>query len=148
MPSEEPPLTLVRSDSPRPESHAVQLSDEFNRSLTVHTSLGQDVIVIDANKVRLLLREKYDSLKAQREWTTPVGILVALVIAQVSADFKATWNLSGPTWHAIFVISSVLCAAWSVSCIWKAIQLRGANSIDDIVNEMLKQQPGSDTRAN
>ena len=123
------------------------LAGEFTRTTTVHTNVERDVIVIDANKVRLLLNKKYDSLKAQRDWTTPVGIFLALVIAQVSADFKATWGLIGPTWHAIFVISSLLCAAWSFTTIVKAIRMWGKNSVDEIVDEMLKQQSGANPTA-
>ena len=117
-----------------------QFNDEINKTSTFHTNLGQDVITTDANKIRLILHKKYEGMKAEREWTTPLAICLSLVVTLVSASFKETWGLSSPTWHAMFVIGALLSAAWSIICLIKAFRQRGENTIEAIVTEILNSR--------
>lgn len=128
------------TSTPSPVS-SPQINEEINKHLTYHTNLGQDVIIIDANKVRLILHNKYEGLRAEREWATPSAICLTLIITLVSAQFKpTTWGMDASTWHAIFVIGA-LSGGWSIRCLVNAYKKRGENTIEAIVTELLNSRP-------
>ena len=57
----------------------IQFGQEFLEGLKIHKNLDQEIIVTTVDKAKLCLIENRDLLHHQREWLTPLGLLVGQV---------------------------------------------------------------------
>lgn len=112
------------------------LADQIARDTKVHINLGQDAIVITEDKVRLVLMTHLRKLETKRRWIAPLGLLVAIVTAFATANFKDAFGLKAATWEAIFILAGVASLIWTVVAI--VISIR-APSVDDVVSEMKRE---------
>ena len=113
----------------------IDVEQEMSKTLVIHKSLGQEVIVTTVDKVRLCLMVNRDCLIAKREWVLPLGILVTLLTAFFAADFR-DFGVKAPVWEAIFILASLVCALWLAKSLFTAWQNRGAGGINKIVEEL------------
>ena len=123
----------------------IDVQTEFTERLTVHKNLGQDVIVVTMDKIRLCLIKHRDSLANKHEWLTPFGLFVSLGTTLVAADFKE-FVLSKPVWEAVFIIACLVCGVWFMRAAMKAWRHRDAGDIESILRELAAQQSESSTR--
>lgn len=113
----------------------IDVRDEFSKTLTVHKSLHQEVILTTADKVRLCLIDHKDRLAAKREWTLPFGVLITALAAILTAEFQK-FILDGPVWKAIFVLVTIGSAIWFIVAAKKAWNSRNAGDVEGIVQEL------------
>jgi hypothetical protein len=116
----------------------IEFEKEFSEKLTVHKNLGQEIVVTTVDKVRLCLMMNRDSLTAQKEWLTPLGIFLALLTTLVAADFRE-FIFKPNVWTAIYVIGSLISLVWLCTSGYKAWKNRSKGSIDAIVEELKAQ---------
>ena len=113
------------------------LQQKLYQTNTIHWNLEQVVIVTTEDKLRLCLQNAIDRLGAKREWWTPSALLVTLILALTTTEFKDQFDIPAATWLAIFLIAAAVTFLWTIKAIWKATRVKV--SIESIVSE-IKQQ--------
>ena len=119
----------------------INLGEDLIQKSTSYTNIAQEFIHTTSDKIKLCLIENQDVLKAKIGWITPLGILIALVAALVTADFKKTFlGLKPEVWESMFIISSILCFLWLIYALRRSYKFRGKGGIEDVIKK-LKQNP-------
>lgn len=121
----------------------IDVQNEFSERLTVHKNLGQDVIVVTMDKIRLCLMKHKDAISRRQEWVTPLGLLLSFLTTLIAADFK-DFLISKDTWQALFILSSILCSVWLIYAANIAWKNRNAGDIENIVRELSAQNVPKD----
>ena len=102
------------------------------------SNLGQGTIFTTEDRVRLCLQSAIDSLGAKRAWWTPSALLVTLILALTTTEFKDQFAIPAATWHAFFLLLVVVTILWTAVAIWKATRVKV--SIESTVS-CIKQPP-------
>lgn len=95
----------------------------------VHSNLDQEIIQITEDRLRLILKDHLDLVEERKSWLAPLGILIAILTAFVTADFRDAY-FNAATWRAVFLIAGAMSFLWLVKSAYRAIT---SPSIDDIV---------------
>lgn len=103
---------------------------QFVPVTTVHTNLGQEVILITTDRLTIVLDEHVDKLEDSKSWAVPAGILATIVLAFVTADFHDAFRVSKDSWAAIFLLSGGLTLFWLVRCLYRR---QATPKVSDIV---------------
>ena len=114
------------------------LSQKFRETNTTHWNLDQDTIITTEDKLRLCLHNAVDRLDAKRKWWTPSALLVTLILALTTTEFKDQFAIPAATWHAFFLLLVVVTVLWTAVAIWKATRVKV--SVESIVS-CIKQPP-------
>ena len=107
----------------------------------VHSNLDQEIIQITEDRLRLVMKDHLEIIEEKKAWHAPLGVLLAIVAAFVTADFRDAY-FKAATWQAVFLITGVLSLIWLIKTI-----LRAANSpsIDDIVSKIKTRSTDGET---
>lgn len=98
----------------------------------VHSNLDQEIIQITEDRLRLVLKDHLELVEDKKAWHAPLGILIAIVAAFVTADFRDAY-FKAATWQAVFLIAGILSFIWLVRASYRAAT---SPSIDDIVSKI------------
>src|ERR1700687_5784569 len=79
-------------------------------------------IVITTDRLRYVLTVTGHQMAGRHAWTTPLGILLSLILTLCTATFKDTVGLKAATWEGIFVVASVVSAFWLVFVAYTALR--------------------------
>ena len=113
---------------------------------THYLNLGQGTIVTTEDRVRLCLQNAIDRLGAKRAWWTPSALLVTLLLALTTAEFKEQFAISAATWQAFFLFLALFSLIWTVVAIWKA---KGVKiSVESIVSEIKQPTANKESTKN
>jgi len=102
----------------------------------VKSPIGQEVITTTSDKIRICLMNYDSEYKSKNRWQTPLGVLLALIPSLVAAEFKDFLGLSASVWQAIFVVGSILCAAYLVHSLRLAYKFRSAGDIECLIKKL------------
>ena len=94
----------------------------------VHFNVAQDIIVITEDRLKLHLSDAIGKTEKKNGWIAPLGIMIALVLALVTADFK-NFGLKASVWQAIFVLSLILASCWLVYAVKQALKSEGLDKL-------------------
>jgi len=97
----------------------------------VHSNVGQEVIEITSDKLRLILNDYINVMTARKEWQTPLALFITFFIVICTADFKLTWGLSKDSWSAIFIMLTGMSFVWFLVSLFK---MKKSKSVDDILD--------------
>src|SRR5712692_8032562 len=98
---------------PKPSAISVAV-EQIVRESTVHANVGQELIFTTKDRLKLCLIAHQEVLRAKQGWAIPLGILVPVVLALATADFRDLFGLKGDSWRASFVIGALFSTAWLV----------------------------------
>lgn len=107
---------------------------------TIYSNTELTLIHVTEDKLRLALIEHLDRVEKRKNWHTPLGILLAILLTFLTTDFRH-FGFSKEVWNAFFILCLI------VSTVWLAIALRqwaASTSIDtlvDIIKNSSKQSP-------
>jgi hypothetical protein len=101
----------------------------------------QQIIKITEDKVRLILHDHITIMEKQKEWITPFGIFLTIVITLLTTSFN-TFYFDASTWKAIFVICGFLSLIWLVKASCQALNSEG---IDDIIDKFKNKKIQKET---
>lgn len=107
----------------------------------VHSDLDQEIIQITEDRLRLVLKDHVELIEEKKAWHTPLGVLIAIAAAFVTADFRDAY-FNAATWRAVFLISGILSLIWLVKAIYRAAT---SLSIDDIVSKIKARSTDGET---
>ena len=111
-------------------------SEEIINKAKIFENATPDLVVTSDDRLYRFIREYTDALKSQRDWITPLGMLLAILPTLVAAEFKKFLGISPDTWSAIFILSGVICTLWLLLSLITAIKLRKKINVDDLINKI------------
>jgi hypothetical protein len=119
-----------------------RLDQSVLRGSQVHQNVSQDYIVTTADKMRLHLMRYESNLKAMRDWTTPLAILISLMATLVvTNEFKDIFGINKTTWQSIFIISALVSSIWFIISASRAVNAicRKQAKIENIVQAFINE---------
>jgi len=120
-----------------PEQSTITFGNSLNSLVNVrevHTNTGQAIIITTEDKVRIHLSNHINKMERKKTWIAPLGILITIIIALQSTEFKKPGFLFSPdTWYAMFIISAILSGAWLLFTRKDALK---SESIDDLIKRL------------
>ena len=109
------------------------IQQKFYQTSKIHWNLESVFIITTEDKLRLCLHKNIDRLDVKRKWSTPSALLVSLLLALTTADFKDLF-IPSEAWLAIFLIAAVVSFFWTIKAIWKTIGVEV--SVESIISEI------------
>jgi len=113
------------------------------QSSTVHVNFGQEFIVTTEDKLRLCMLNHANRLGDRNSWIGPTSLFVTIVLVLLTADFRDALGVPKSTWHAVFLISAVATAVWSVATGYRAWNT--TSSIEEIVSDLKRTSQSTPT---
>lgn len=101
-----------------------------------HSNLDQDNVVTTEDKIRICLMTYLGRIESRNTWHTPLGIVLALGLTFLTADFKHFY-FSADTWRAFFFFALLS------SFIWLIVTLRRrqkAITIEEVVKKLKNEE--------
>lgn len=111
----------------------------FNSKITpytVHDSVTRDVIMIDENKLNLVIRDFIENRSALKDGFSYLGILISLITTLITADFKNI-GFDASVWQSVFILCSIWMAAKLIQCAYKYFTTK-TRTVDDLVEKIKK----------
>ena len=128
---------MPENDFPSKSGSAIEIDKEILRNSKVSTNLSQEIIVTTVDKARLCLLEHQKTLSARHGWIAPVGVLIPVLAALVTADFtKSFFGLGPAVWQAIFILSAIASSFWFVVALYQAIAAAMRGGVDEVINSL------------
>ena len=76
--------------------------DIFDESV-IYKNVRQEFVVTTSDKLKLNLIEYQKAIGARKDWLTPFGVFLSLLLTITTAEFKDTLNIGKETWKAFFL---------------------------------------------
>jgi hypothetical protein len=111
---------------------SAEIGQQLIQNLLVTSNLGQHIIMTTEDKIRLTINDHLRHMEQRNGWIAPLGILIPIIAAFVTADFKDS-ILTAPQWHAIFVVFGLLSVGWLVYAVIRALS---APSVQDFIEAL------------
>jgi len=87
----------------------IHQGDDFTKRIIRQTEV--DVIVISDDKLHIILTNCLSRMSSLKQWATPLGILVTLIVTMLTTNFKH-FILQDSVWEAIFWILILTNIVW------------------------------------
>jgi len=123
-------------DNKKSTGLSIDFGDELSKNLTIYKNVNQDIIVTTEDKIKLVLIETKESLTAQRDLWTPLGLLISFIATFVTADFKDTLGFVKEFWKAIFVILTMGSSIWLIFSVIKLIKNWNKATLEKIIEKI------------
>ena len=105
------------------------------KGLSTHSNLNQRLVYLYENTIRICLMKNIQKISSRREWQTPLGILLTIIIIFPTTEFK-DWVFSKDTWQAFFVFIVVASFVW---LIYTLIMRPKSVTVDQIIEELIPE---------
>ena len=102
----------------------------------IHENTSQEIIRITVDRLKLVLVEHKNGFERRKEWHTPLGLALTVLLVFITSTFKDALGFHADTWAAFFLISLALSLAWLIRAIYIACK---CPTMDDIVEKMKKK---------
>ena len=90
------------------------LTDQMARESTITTNVGQELIAVTKDRLELCLIRHRERLESRQRWLLPLGILVPIVLALLTTDFKDSLGIKASTWQAVFLLLATVSTIWTL----------------------------------
>ena len=112
---------------------SIDINNELAKNISIHKNVRQEIVLTTADKIKLVLINVRDCISAQRDWWTPLGLLMSFVATLCTADFKQTFGLSQDFWQALFVFFTIFSFLWLLKDLRKLYLNWGKDDLDKII---------------
>ena len=82
----------------------IDLNSDIGSQLVVHKNISQEIIIINIDRLKLILQDHHTKIKRSTDWINPLAIFIALLLADLTATFNDFIGIKAPVWEAIFLI--------------------------------------------
>ena len=113
----------------------VNITAETDKGITLHKNVRQHLFIIYEDKIRLALMDFVNSNAKDADWKSPLSVLVTLIIAILTADFKDFPFASSDTIRAMAYMATVYFGCQTIKKGLIAYRMK-KKSIDDIIAEL------------
>ena len=113
----------------------IDLNSDIGSQLVVHKNLSQEIIIVNIDRMKLILQDHHAKLKRNTDWINPLAIFIALLLADLTATFNTDFiGIKAAVWEAIFILLTIIAALYlTVSLINLC---RKGSSIEDVINHL------------
>jgi undecaprenyl pyrophosphate phosphatase UppP len=98
----------------------------------VNVNVDQEIIMITEDRAKLCLMKYLENIGKRDSWTTPLAILLAVIVTLATTSFKQ-FLVSADVWQAIFLIVGGLSVLWLANSLRKRPK---AKKIEDVIKEL------------
>ena len=102
---------------------------------TVHENINVELIVVTADKLRIVLDSHKDCLSSRAQWQVPAGILVSILSLFATTNFKDALSLKSDYWAALFTFIAIANLVWLILSLKK---LKGQGSLESLIDKIKK----------
>lgn len=102
----------------------------------VHQNVTQELVVVTEDKIRICLSNYKDRIGSKRAWIAPLGILLTIIIAFPTTDFKEQFEIPASTWQAFFMFVGLASFIWLLTTTKAAFQ---SAKLDDVISDLKKE---------
>lgn len=113
----------------------IDLNHDISEMLIVHKNVGQEIVIINQDKLKLILMDFEDKMKKSRDWINPLALFLTLLIANFSVEFHDFLKIPANVWHAIFLIGNVFALIWLVVNLYYKYSQKG-DDIDSVISKI------------
>lgn len=123
------------NQKPPKNSNSIDLNSAIGKNLIVHENIGQEIIIVNIEKVKLILHDHSDKLKRNTDWINPLAIFISLLLADLTASFNNDFiGIEAPVWKALFILLTFGSGIYSIISI--IYSLRKGSTIDDVIDQL------------
>lgn len=98
-----------------------------------------EYLMVSEDRVENAIRRHRERLRDRSAWVTPATLLVAIILALSTADFRPLLGIDGPVWHAVFLLGAALSVFWTVRGIVRALQIGREDPTEAIIRDLRGQ---------
>lgn len=114
------------------------IRQELLQVTAVHFNVAQEFIMITEDKTYRCLREWKDNIESKNAWIAPISLLVPLVLAFITADFKDAFGIPKSTWQAVFLIGILLALLWNIKEVAAYRKRRNNPTVEELIQDLKK----------
>lgn len=112
------------------------IDQELLHRSVLRANIGQEVIVITADRMRLSLIAFDNAQKGRHEWKGALGIFLTAFAALVAADFRAFLGLPADTWRVLFIVAAILSGLGMIRSLYLAVRNRKSCDVEYVLREL------------
>lgn len=101
-------------------------------------NVKSDLIEITHDKLENTLLKHLSKVETRKSWLTPFSILLTVVIARSTSDFKDAFGIPKESWDAFFILICVSSVIWLMYSIFEIYKNWGQTSIEFLI-ELIKK---------
>ncbi len=116
------------------KANSIDLNSDIGNQLVVHKNISQEIIIINIDRLKLILQDHHAKIRRSTDWINPVAIFIALLLADLTATFNDFMGIKAPVWEAIFLLLTVVAALYLLSSIVNIF--RKGSSIEDVIDNL------------
>jgi hypothetical protein len=96
---------------------SIDLLHEGIKQSVVHVNVGQQMLVVTEDKMRLGLNELVHAARNRQAWQAPAAMFLTEIAVFTTANFHAAIGVSGDQWQALFRALLVVTFLWLVTAV-------------------------------
>ncbi len=117
-------------------TNKINFSDELGNGLTIHKNMKQDIIVTTEDKMKLNLIKAKELLNVQKDWWTPLGLLITSISTLCTSDFKDIFGVKKEFWSAVYFLIAFISLVWLVISLYKLCKHWGEDDVEKIIEKI------------
>lgn len=122
--------------------NSIDLNSDIGNQLVVHKNISQEIIIINIDRLKLILQDHNAKIKRSTDWINPLAIFIALLLADLTATFNDFIGIKAPVWEAIFIL---LTLASGIYLLCSFVNIARKGSIIEGVIDKLKEHAQDST---
>lgn len=116
-----------------PKAKGITLSVDPDMVKSLTTNVGQDLIYISEDKVRICLMKHAANLEQKHAWIAPASLGASIIVTLVSTTFQKFAGLSADFWKAVFFVGLIVSIVWGCTA-W--LKRKRVKSVDELIDEL------------
>ncbi len=117
-------------------SNNEQLLNDVRNKTSLIKVLGQDLVVISSDKLRLAYAEHIKKRELKGAWIAPVGLFASLLLSLLTNTFADAFGVSGASWKAFFMLGAFITFLWSAVALLKAIKSPPVDDVEAFISSI------------
>lgn len=126
-----------------PAPGELNLVHHIAESSNVVMNVRTDYVVTTRDKIEIALRRKLPLFLRRTAWVAPLSLLIGLVTAIITSDFKKFMGVSEEVWSTFFVVGAFLAGGWLLKAF---AQLFRSAKLEDVLDSIVATHDLNDRR--
>lgn len=118
----------------RSKPNSIDLNSDIGNQLVVHKNISQEIIIINIDRLKLILQDHNAKIKRSTDWINPLAIFIALLLADLTATFNDFIGIKAPVWEAIFILLTLASGIYLL-CSFVNIARKGS-TIEGVIDKL------------
>ena len=120
----------------------INLNSDIGSQLVVHKNISQEIIIVNIDRVKLILQDHHAKIKRNTDWINPMAIFVTLLLADLTATFNINFiGIKASVWEAIFLLLTIGAGIYFLISLINLF--RKGSSIDEVIEHLKEQSHNS-----